>query len=208
MPFVTESVWQALGGVARRRGLPEPAEAAESVCIAPWPSYPDAWHDAEAEFDVAQWQEKIAPSGTSGPSGTCPRTPTIEPLILAEGRVADAPEAGRAVPPGPRAGAGSVTVAATADRPADCAVAVLADAEIVLPLEGLIDPEAECAKLEKSPADLDKQLGGVRAKLGNESFVAKAPAEVVEQQRTRLAELEAQQARSLDGRLAELSEKA
>src|SRR5439155_1100102 len=43
VPFVTEQVWQALAVVAPRRGLPEPTVAAESVCIAPWPSYPESW---------------------------------------------------------------------------------------------------------------------------------------------------------------------
>ena len=79
-------------------------------------------------------------------------------------------------------------------RPADSAVAVLADAEVILPLEGLIDKQAEHAKLRKALADLDRQIGPLRAKLGNEAFVSRAPAEVVEAQRTKLAELENQRA--------------
>ena len=43
MPFVAESIWQALNEVAAERGLPTPAKAEESVVIAPWPSYPEAW---------------------------------------------------------------------------------------------------------------------------------------------------------------------
>ncbi len=78
------------------------------------------------------------------------------------------------------------------DRPPDCAVAVLPEAEIILPLAGLIDKEAELAKHRKSLADLDRQIGGHRSKLANESFVARAPAEVVEQARAKLAELESQ----------------
>ncbi len=64
--------------------------------------------------------------------------------------------------------------------------------EIILPLEGLIDKEAERAKMRKSLSDFEKQIGGLRAKLGNESFVARAPAEVVAQSRAKLAELESQ----------------
>ena len=72
-------------------------------------------------------------------------------------------------------------------------MAVLPEAEIILPLGGLIDKEAERAKQRKTLADLEKQIGGhSRAKLANESFVARAPAEVVEQTRAKLAELEAQ----------------
>ena len=67
----------------------------------------------------------------------------------------------------------------SAERPADSAVAVLADAEVILPLEGLIDKEAERAKLRKNLADLDRQIAPLKAKLGNEAFVSRAPAEVV-----------------------------
>ena len=59
MPFVAESIWQALNEAAPERGLPAPATAAESVVIAPWPSYPDAWHDAGVETRIARMQELV-----------------------------------------------------------------------------------------------------------------------------------------------------
>ena len=87
-----------------------------------------------------------------------------------------------------------MTIVESADRPAECAVAVLPEVEVVLPLEGLIDKEAEAAKYRKTLADIDKQLGAVRAKLNNVGFTSRAPAEVVEQQRAKEAELVAQRA--------------
>ena len=60
---------------------------------------------------------------------------------------------------------------------------------VYLPLEGLVDIEAESARVK---AELDKTRGflkGVEAKLSNEGFVAKAPAAVIEQQRVRQKEL-------------------
>ncbi|MEW4571072.1 valine--tRNA ligase [Tautonia sp. JC769] len=202
MPFVTESVWQALGGVAKARGLPEPAEASESVCIAAWPSYPDSWDDPEAEYDIAQWQEKVAALRNLRAERDVPKNAKIEPILVAQGRAAEALARGASYIQS-LVGAGSVTVAPSADRPGESAVTVLADAEIILPLAGLIDPKAELAKLSKAKGDLEKQLGGIRSKLRNASFVERAPAEVVEQQRTRLAELEAQHA-ALVSRMAEL----
>jgi valyl-tRNA synthetase len=56
----------------------------------------------------------------------------------------------------------------------------------------LIDKEAERGKLRKSLADLERQIGGLEAKLANESYVARAPADVVALSRAKLAELEAQ----------------
>jgi valyl-tRNA synthetase len=85
-----------------------------------------------------------------------------------------------------------VTVIDSVERPAECAVAVLPEAEIILPLSGLIDEEAERVKLRKTLADLERQIGGHRSKLGNEGFVSRAPAAVVEQARSKLAELESQ----------------
>ena len=90
--------------------------------------------------------------------------------------------------------ASSLEIVEIADRPAESASAVLSDAEVILPLAGLIDKKEEAAKLKKQLGDLDKQLGAIRAKLGNEGFVSRAPAEVVEAQKAKEAELSAQRA--------------
>jgi valyl-tRNA synthetase len=202
VPFLTESIWQALGEVAPRRGLLEPEAAAESVCVAAWPSYPAAFADPEAEAIVAQWQEKIAAIRNLKAERNVPKEAKIAPVIVATGAVAEALRLGQAYIQA-LVGASSVTIATEAARPADSAVAVLGDVEIILPLEGLIDPAAELARLQKALKDLDKQVGPIQAKLGNEGFLSRAPAEVVEPLRARLAELEAQRG-SVNGLLEAL----
>jgi valyl-tRNA synthetase len=192
VPFVTESVWQALNEVAPTRGLPEPSAAAESVCIAPWPTYPESWLDAEAEAVVAQWQEKIAAIRNLRAERGVPTSAKIAPVILAGEPVASILRSGEAFIKA-LANASSVKIfGAGLEMPSDCAVAVLGDAEIILPLEGLVDREAETARHRKSLSDIDKQLAPIRAKLGNEGFVSRAKPEVVEQQRAKEAELAAQ----------------
>ena len=57
----------------------------------------------------------------------------------------------------------------------------------------LIDKKEEAAKLKKQLSDIEKQLGAIRAKLGNEGFLSRAPADVVEAQKAKEAELAAQQ---------------
>ena len=193
VPFLTESIWQALGQVAPMRGLPDPQPAAESVCIAPWPVYPDFWRDAEAESVVAQWQEKIAAIRNLRAERKVPDKARIHPIILANGPVAAVLRSGEAFIKA-LTGAETMTIAEQADRPRDCAVAVLADAEVILPLEGLIDKTAEIARLRKSLAGLEKQIAPLQAKLANPEFLNRAPAEVVEQLRAKLAELLAQKA--------------
>jgi valyl-tRNA synthetase len=196
MPFVTEQVWQALGQAAPRRHDPATLEvlpASASVCIAPWPSYPANFTEFPVEATVAQWQEKITVLRNLRAERNVPSAARINPIIVARGEVAEPLRAGMAHIRN-LAGAETVRIVEAAERPAEAAVAVLADAEVILPLEGLIDKQAECAKLRRSLDDLDRQLGPLRAKLGNEAFVSRAPAEVVTAQRAKLAELEARHA--------------
>ena len=88
VPFLTEQVWQALAEVAPSRGLPEPAPAAESVCIAPWPSYPGAWHDPEAEAVVAHWQEVVKALRNLRAERNVPKEARIAPILVAAEPVA------------------------------------------------------------------------------------------------------------------------
>jgi valyl-tRNA synthetase len=191
MPFVTEQVWQGLAGVAPSRGLPSPRPAEESVCVAAWPE-PLGWSDEDARRTVDQWCEAIKAIRNLRAERNVPKDAKVAPIIAASGPAGAMLRRGerylRSLSP-----AESVTIVDSAvDRPAECAVAVLPDAEIILPLAGLIDREAELAKQRKALADLEKQIDGHRSKLSNESFVARAPAEVVEQARAKLAELESQ----------------
>jgi valyl-tRNA synthetase len=193
MPFVTEQVWQAMALSAPVRGLPRPEAAAESVCIAPWPEYPAAWDDAEAEQVVGLWQEVTKALRNLRAERGVPKETKVAPILIASGTTGDRLRLGEALIRG-LAPAASLTVTASADRPADCAVAVLPEVEVVLPLEGLIDKEAEAARLKKELAEIDRQLNTHEAKLNNESFVNNAPAAVVEQVRAKVAELHARRA--------------
>ncbi|MGC8639552.1 MAG: valine--tRNA ligase [Isosphaeraceae bacterium] len=190
MPFVTEQIWQSLGQLAPSRGLPEPREAEPSVCIAAWPK-PLGIAGQDAVATVIQWQEKIQAIRNLRAERNVPPAAKVEPIIVADGPIGRRLEQGEAFFKS-LAGASAVTITSQAQKPAEAAVAVLADAEIILPLEGLIDKKAECAKLRKALADLEKQIRPLEAKLANEAFVSRAPTEVVESQRTKLNELVAQ----------------
>ena len=191
MPFVTEQVWQALGEVAPSRGVPTPEAAAESVCIAPWPVYPESWNDNEAEPVVGLWQEVTKTIRNLRAERNVPTAAKVSVILVASGETAERLRQGepfiKSLAP-----AASLTITEAAERPAECAVAVLTEVEVILPLENLIDKEAEAARHRKSLADLDKQIAGHKNKLSNESFVANAPAAVVAQARQKIQELEAQ----------------
>jgi valyl-tRNA synthetase len=194
MPFVTEQIWQALGAVAPKRWAPQSGRieaACESVCIAEWPNYPAEWSWPEAQECVRQWQEKITAIRNIRAERNVPSNAKIAPVIVADGQVA------RSLQSGSHAireltGAERITIVDRCERPAQCAVVVLGDAEIVLPLEGLIDPAVERTRYQKAIQDIDKQLQSIRAKLGNEQFLSRAPADLVAAQRAKQAELVAQ----------------
>ena len=67
-----------------------------------------------------------------------------------------------------------------------------------MPLGGLIDPAVEKVRIEKDIAKADKEIAGLDKKLGNADFLAKAPEEVVAEQKARLADEQTRR-----GRLAE-----
>ncbi len=82
----------------------------------------------------------------------------------------------------------NLTIAATGDKPADAAAAFLEGVEIYLPLAGLVDKEKEKTTLTKEKENLENFAKGIEAKLGNEQFVSKAPAKLIDDQKAKLAE--------------------
>jgi valyl-tRNA synthetase len=75
-------------------------------------------------------------------------------------------------------------------KPRQALSSVVHACEIYIPLAGLLDLGREIARLEKEAAALEQDLNRVRGKLANESFLAKAPPEVIEKERGREADLE------------------
>ena len=76
--------------------------------------------------------------------------------------------------------------------------------EIYLPLKGLIDVEKESARLAKESEKLEKEIKRLAGKLGNQGFLAKAPAEVIAGEKEKLAGYE-EKKRSVEERLAYLA---
>ncbi|MFC4767891.1 valine--tRNA ligase [Effusibacillus consociatus] len=79
----------------------------------------------------------------------------------------------------------SLTIDRNLATPEKSVTAVVTGAELFLPLAGLIDIEAEIARLEKELKHLDAEVERVDKKLANQGFVAKAPAEVIEAERAK-----------------------
>ncbi len=80
----------------------------------------------------------------------------------------------------------SVTWLAPEEPAPESATALVGGMKLLIPLAGLIDKEAELARLEKEISKLQEQVNRSEKKLGNESFLTKAPPAVVEKERARL----------------------
>jgi valyl-tRNA synthetase len=190
MPFVAESIWQALNDAAFERGLPGPEPATESVVIAAWPSFPSAWKDTPVEQRIDRMQEVVRSVREVRNRYNLERAPLDVFVRCPEVVAADF----RTLAPFIRqlAGVGKLEAGPDVVKPPHAAGHVTPDFEAYVSLEGLIDRPAEIKRLEKQLAEKRKFLQGAKAKLENASFVKNAPPEVVEQQRAKIAELEAQ----------------
>jgi valyl-tRNA synthetase len=105
-------------------------------------------------------------------------------------------------------GAESMTVLpGNTPAPEQAAVAHIRGVDIYLPLKGLIDLDKEIARLNKEIANMDKEIKRLEGKLNNQGFISKAPADVVEGERVKLADYSEKKASLLE-RVDELNKLA
>jgi valyl-tRNA synthetase len=176
MPYVTEELWAETA--ERRPGL---------LTLADWPQHDDEHLDGEAEAEM-DWVVRLVGQVRSIRAEMRVPPGQAIPLILRNaGPVAQArlDRHGELIA---RLARLSSSKASDGDVPKGSIQDVLDEATIVLPLAGVIDIAGEKARLEKEIAKLDGEIGKLDKKLANQSFLAKAPAEVVEEQRRRLAD--------------------
>jgi valyl-tRNA synthetase len=84
----------------------------------------------------------------------------------------------------------SITWLNASDNSPESAIALVGEMKILIPMAGLIDKDAELARLEKEIQRIEKELPRIEGKLGNAAFVDKAPPEVIAKEREKLAGLQ------------------
>jgi valyl-tRNA synthetase len=207
MPFVTEAIWECLNDVAPERGLPNPQPAAKFVMIASWPEAIAAHHDESIERQFAEFQEVVGAIRRIRASQNIPPKEIVPVSIRCSESSRKLLQPMQSYFEG-LAGAEIVCLGADA-KPFET------DAPLALPsinvdvhvdLEKFIDVDAELSRLEKLQSQLIKQIMGKEQKLSNESFVSRAPENVVKKERASLDDLR-RQLRSVDGDIKRLRSK-
>jgi len=203
MPFVTESLWEALGSVAPVRGLPFPAAAEESACIAKWPHYHESLVDVGTETGIARMQELVRGIREVRNRYSIDKEPLA--VMVKCGPAVEGDLAALASFIISLGQLKSFDCGPSVAKPKQAASLVNPEYEAYVALAGLIDPAIEAKRLEKQIAEKRKTHDATLAKLSNESFTSRAPVEVVQQQRELVAEL-SQQIGVLTANLAELKD--
>ena len=175
MPFITETIWQAL-----------PHEG-ESVMVSKWPEYRDELHFAAEEAQMETLMNAVRAIRGRRAEMNVPPSKKAKVLVLTEKKSTF--EAGSVFFPKLAYASSIELVEAVPEDANKMASVVTEDAQIYMPMGDLIDFEAERARLEKEKAKVEDDIAFVMKKLDNPGFVDKAPEKVVNVEREKAAKL-------------------
>jgi valyl-tRNA synthetase len=181
-PFVTEELWAELA--------PEGGERPSLLAVSPWPRFAPALEDARAKAEM-DWVVRLISSVRAVRAEM--NVPAAAKVKMAAVGASD--ETGRRLEAHGELVTrlarldGAVTVATQV--PKGAVQIVLDEATFALPLAGVIDVGAEKARLARELEKIEAEIGRIDKKLANESFVSRAPAEVVGEQREKREEFAA-----------------
>lgn len=202
-PFITEELWQRLNEIAPQRGLPAPSPVAEAIIVADWPTGLDGWRDGKLESRFQRLQDLII--AVRNVRGTYNISPAVDVSISVRCSPEIAADLNHVQTQFESLAKATLTAAGPdIVRPNASASFSLGDADGYLPLAGLVDLQAEVARLKKEGEKLRGFIAGHEKKLTNQSFIDRAPAEVVEEVRGTLASLQ-KQLTSIDEAIQQLS---
>jgi valyl-tRNA synthetase len=179
MPFITEEIWQRVGPLAGSQG--------KTIMREPFPM-PSDRVDAGVEADMRWTMDFIL--GIRQIRGEMDIAPSVRFDVLLQDASPQDLERYAAYSRyiDRLANVGAARALAAGEAPPQSAAALLGDMKILVPMAGLIDVEAELARLAKRRAKVAQEVARAEAKLGNARFVENAPAEIVEQERQRIAD--------------------
>lgn len=174
MPFITEEIWQSL-----------PHEG-EALMRTDWPVYDEALCFEAEEREMERIMEAVRAIRNRRAEMNVP--PSKKAEVFVETAFTDTFQKG--APFMMRLASASAVTVGEAFEVNGAVSIVTPDATIRIPMEELVDKEAEMARLQREAANVQKQLDGVNARLANKAFTDKAPAQIVATAREQAARLE------------------
>ena len=181
MPFITEEIWSFLPHGEEQADNPE-----NYLIKSNWPKYSLACVFPKAEKTIEKAMEAIRAIRNIRAEAEAAPSKKLRAVILASGTDRETLTAGKEY----IMNLGNITQVTFAenkeDVPADSMSAVIAGAEIYIPLEDLVDFEAEYERLSKEKKRLEGEVKRVEGKLSNQGFVSKAPEKVVNEEREKM----------------------
>jgi valyl-tRNA synthetase len=182
MPFITEELWQKVAPLAGASG--------DSIMLQAYPQVDESQKDAAAEADIA-WIKAVI-LGVRRIRAEMDIAPgKLLPVYFSNGNASDAQrlQAHRSFLT-TLARLESITWLSAEEAEPESAMSLVGELKVLIPLAGLIDKDAELKRLDKEMEKIRKDLAKISGKLENPNFLAKAPAEVVEKDKARVADMD------------------
>lgn len=180
IPYITETIWQSV------KPLVDGVEG-DTIMLQALPQYDAANFNQEALDDI-EWVKAFITSirNLRAEYDINPGKPLEVMLKAANEQDAARIEANKQVLVS-LAKLESIRVLADGEATPACATALVGKSELMIPMAGLIDKDAELDRLAKEIAKTQGEIARIEGKLGNEGFVAKAPEAVITKEREKLA---------------------
>lgn len=180
IPYITETIWQSV------KPLVDGVEG-DTIMLQALPQYDAANFNQEALDDI-EWVKAFITSirNLRAEYDINPGKPLEVILKAANEQDAARIEANKQVLVS-LAKLESIRVLADGEATLACATALVGKSELMIPMAGLIDKDAELDRLAKEIAKTQGEIARIEGKLGNEGFVAKAPEAVITKEREKLA---------------------
>ncbi|WP_334020056.1 valine--tRNA ligase [Alteromonas sp. S015] len=183
MPFITDTIWQRVVPLSALK-----VEEGASIMVQAFPEVDAAKQDDKVLADI-EWVKKfiVGIRNIRGEMDISPNKPLNALLKNVSDEDARRLDAAKAFLD-KLSKLETVTILKDGEEAPASATALVGEMEILIPMAGLIDKDAELARITKAMEKIEKDVSRTRGKLGNEKFVSNAPDAVIEKERAKLEE--------------------
>ncbi|GAA0374811.1 valine--tRNA ligase [Bowmanella denitrificans] len=190
MPFITEEIWQRVAPLCRSDF--NPTANPSSIMLQAFPGQNSSLVDEQVLADI-EWVKQVIVGvrNIRGEMDISPSKP-LSVLLRNAGSEDKRRLADTELLLSKMARLENITVLPEGDKGPASATAIVGEMEVMIPMAGLIDKDAELARIGKALEKLQADMARTQGKLSNDSFVSKAPPAVIEKEQAKLAEFQTQ----------------